>query len=152
MRWLVYVLIGIAAFSLGWCGRGGGRRTQTDTVTRTVTHTSVKVDTLVIVRPLPYACYVTRDSIVFDSCTHAKETAEYRDSTYRAWVSGVSPRLDSIEVYPRTIYRREYVYRDVIKREKRKRFGIGLSAGYGFSRDGFSPFVGVGVSYNLWNF
>lgn len=68
----------------------------------------------------------------------------YRDSLYTAYVSGYRAKLDSIEVYGRT--------RTVTIRETpgRKRFGLGLQVGYGMAGNKVSPFVGVGVSYNLF--
>lgn len=68
----------------------------------------------------------------------------YRDSLYTAYVSGYRAKLDSIEVYGRT--------RDITIREtpRRKRFGLGLQVGYGMVGSKASPFVGVGVSYNLF--
>ena len=71
---------------------------------------------------------------------------EYSDSTYHAWVSGFLPSLDSIAVYQKT----KYITTTI--REKPKRFGVGVQAGYGFGKNGFSPYVGVGVSYNLISF
>ena len=64
----------------------------------------------------------------------------YKDSLYTAYVSGYRAKLDSIEVYSktRTVFVRE--------RAKRKRFGLGVQAGYGFSGNKVSPYVGVGVS------
>lgn len=35
------------------------------------------------------------------------------------------------------------------KAQKRKPWGVGVMAGYGAGKDGLSPFVGVGLSYNL---
>lgn len=35
-------------------------------------------------------------------------------------------------------------------RAKRKRFGLGVQAGYGFPGNKVSPYVGIGVSCNLW--
>lgn len=71
----------------------------------------------------------------------------YADSMYRAYVSGYRPRLDSIFVYPRTSYITTTV------KEKPKRWGIGLQAGYGYSPgNGMSPYIGIGVSYNLFSF
>ncbi len=69
---------------------------------------------------------------------------EYGDSTYRAWVSGVDPRLDSIKVYPR----REVV---TIKYEP-KRWHIGPTVGYGITPRGVQPYVGVSVTYSLISF
>jgi hypothetical protein len=68
----------------------------------------------------------------------------YKDSLYTAYVSGYRAKLDSIEVYSktRTVFIRE--------RAKRKRFGLGVQAGYGFSGNKTSLYIGVGVSCNLW--
>ena len=65
---------------------------------------------------------------------------EYRTDSYRVWVSGYRPSLDSIWVYPERIY---------IK-EKARRWGIGLSAGYGIGKGGIFPYIGVGVYYRIW--
>lgn len=71
----------------------------------------------------------------------------YADSTYSAYVSGpIDPRLDSIVIYPRTIMIRE--------RENKppNRWGIGVVAGYGYTRHGFSPYLGAGVTYSIITF
>lgn len=73
---------------------------------------------------------------------------EYSDSNYRAWVSGYKPRLDSIEIYSR----REMVTITRTAIQKPKRWGIGISAGYGFGKNGWGPYIGVGINYNLWGF
>lgn len=68
----------------------------------------------------------------------------YEDSTYKAYVSGYLPRLDSIHIYnkERTITIRQQSYR-------RQIFGVGIQAGYGYTIHGFSPYIGAGVSINL---
>lgn len=70
----------------------------------------------------------------------------YADSTYKAWVSGYNPRLDSIRVYRQTIVttKTETVV-------KKRRIGIGVQAGYGygFRYGGIEPYVGLGVSWNF---
>ena len=68
----------------------------------------------------------------------------YGDSTFTAYVSGFQPSLDSIFLYPRT--------QVVTVREKPRRWSLGVGAGYGLTPRGFQPFVGVSVSYTLWNF
>ena len=65
---------------------------------------------------------------------------EYQSESYRAWVSGYKPSLDSIWVYPEKI----------IIREKPRRYGIGVIAGYGIGRNGLSPYVGVGGYWRVW--
>ena len=33
---------------------------------------------------------------------------------------------------------------------KPRRWGLGITAGYGFGKDGFSPAVIAGISYRIW--
>lgn len=72
----------------------------------------------------------------------------YADSTYSAWVSGYDPCLDSIQVYPRT----EVVTITQKIEAKPKRWGIGVQGGIGYGKGGFSPYIGVGIQYNLIRF
>lgn len=65
---------------------------------------------------------------------------EYSTDNYRAWVSGYKPSLDSVWVYPEKI----------IIREKPRRWGIGVIAGYGIGKNGLSPYVGVGGYWRVW--
>lgn len=77
-----------------------------------------------------------------------REVKVYGDSTYTAQVSGYRPALDWIEIYPQ----REVVTRNIFV-YSRKRWGIGLQAGYGaYINAGqvrFAPYVGVGISYDI---
>lgn len=153
MKALLYVLIGIACFALGWFTRPGGKAVyDTDTIqSPPIVVTRTRVDTLMMPFPQPYIAWLTGDTIEVDGCRHAKEQKVYTDdSTYTAWVSGVRPSLDSIRTYSRTRYVDRYIYRDVISKEKSKRFGIGLSAGYGVGKHGLSPVVAVTVNWNLF--
>lgn len=154
MRYLPYLLIAALAFSLGWCSRSPTKAyiRNSDTVTSVHVVTKVDVDTQYILFPVPYLAWIDNsDTIhVSDTCWHLREYKEYRDSSYYAKVSGVAPRLDEIRVYPKTIYETKYVYRDIVS--KPKRWGIGLSFGYGIGRNGFSPVIAVTANYNLWQF
>lgn len=68
----------------------------------------------------------------------------YETDDYRAYVSGYQPSLDSLLFkQPTQIVR--------IK-EKPKRWGIGVQVGYGFTPQGAQPYIGVGISYNLFRF
>lgn len=73
---------------------------------------------------------------------------KYSDTTYTAWVSGFRPALDSIYVHPR----REVVTVTNTVRNKPKRWGVGVHAGYGVTPHGFQPYIGVGVNYSILNF
>lgn len=68
----------------------------------------------------------------------------YEDSTYKAWVSGYEPQLDSIFVYQKTQVINNYI------REKPKRWGIGLQIGYGCIGKELHPYIGIGVNYNIF--
>lgn len=73
---------------------------------------------------------------------------EFAGEHYRAWVSGVTPWLDSIEI------EKEIVERVITKEKppaKPKRWSLGVSGGvtYDFAHARPAPYVGVGVNYNL---
>lgn len=153
MKCLLYILIAALAFCLGWCSRSPTKDNirTIDTVTSVHVVAKVDVDTQYILSPQPYIAWIDNsDTIhVSDTCCHLREYREYQDSNYYAKVSGVQPRLDELWVYPKTIYETQYIYRDIVC--KPKRWGIGLSAGYGVGRNGLSPVLAVTVNYNLWN-
>jgi hypothetical protein len=67
----------------------------------------------------------------------------YEDSTYKAWVSGYNPNIDSIFVYQKTTVVNHYF------KDKEKRFGLGIQCGYGLNNNKMQPYIGIGVSYNL---
>lgn len=75
----------------------------------------------------------------------------YEDSTYTAYVSGYRASLDSL------IFRmpREITTITNTHYQKPKRWSIGIQVGYGMTLKGtpqFAPYVGIGVSYNLFSF
>lgn len=152
MKYLPSILIAVLAFCLGWCSRSPTKSKSgiADTITSVHVVTKVDVDTQYILFPVPYLAWIDNsDTIhVSDTCWHLREYKEYSDSSYYAKVSGVAPRLDEIRVYPKTVT--QYVYRDRIVSNTKKRWGFGLSAGYGIGRNGLSPVLAVTVNYNLW--
>lgn len=93
---------------------------------------------------------VTEFEVVHDAAfvQLPREQVEYRDTSYRAVVSGFRPRLEELE-----IYQKERVV--TIQTEKvvtvpdRRRWGVGVQAGYGITPAGFQPYLGVGVSFDL---
>lgn len=132
------------------------RRQSTDGIRRD-TVTTVRVDTFRDTVPVPVyervvdsfpvivRIPVSGDTIRDTTIIYLPITQKvYRDSLYTAYVSGYRARLDSIEVYSRT--------RTVTIREtpKRKRWGLGVQVGYGATGNKTSSYVGVGVSYNLF--
>nr|WP_308547715.1 hypothetical protein [uncultured Parabacteroides sp.] len=67
---------------------------------------------------------------------------EYLTDDYHAWVSGYNPSLDSIDVFQKTVY--------ITEKVKARRWGIGITAGYGIGKHGLSPYVGIGGYYKIW--
>lgn len=128
------------------------------TVYDTVTYRKpVAVDSVVIryvAAKMPVAS--TQDSVIrleepHDSADVAVPITQkvYRDTAYTAWVSGYMPSLDSISIRQSTHYVTGYVP------AKRKRWGVGVHAGYGVTAERnprFAPYIGIGITYNLFNF
>lgn len=125
-----------------------------DRPARIVTVTVTKIDTLTIYEPIPYfieidtqrPILIFKDSLVFigDSLILAREIKHYKDSTYEARVSGFKPSLDFIKVYQKTITN------TVTHTIKPRDWGIGASVGYGITKDGLTPYIGVGFYYRIW--
>ena len=72
---------------------------------------------------------------------------EYEGDGYHAWISGYEPKMDSIFVFPH--------YETVTIRmpsRSGKRWGLGFTAGYGYTPKGLQPYVGISLNYNLLNF
>lgn len=151
MKYLPYILIIALAFTSGWYFQASIKEIpKYDTIqSKPIIVTKVKVDTLYLLSPLPYLAWIDNTDTIYvsDSCWHLREYKEYQDSNYYAKISGISPRLDEIRIYPRMIYETQYIYRDVV--HKPKRWGLGLSAGYGVGKDGFTPVLAVTVNYNI---
>lgn len=116
--------------------------------TETKVNTVVKVETLLISPPMaPLLTIRLTDTMrIGDTVVH-REQAYYEDSLYRAWVSGYRPRLDSLQIFPRTVY--QTVTNDVYHTiaSKKKRWGLSLQVGYGYPGGWYT---GVGISYDLW--
>lgn len=74
----------------------------------------------------------------------------YQDSTYQAWVSGYDPALDSIRIFqPVTTITRTITNTEV--RYKTKHWGLGIQAGMGVTPTKIEPYIGIGVSYNIFS-
>lgn len=113
-----------------------------------------RIDT--IVQVLPQAVKIVRDTVkITDTISIAgqtffQEVKEYQDSTYYARVSGINAFLEEIRVYPRITTK--YITQTEIVREKPKKWGLGVQGGYTIGKDGFYPYLGIGISYNFIQF
>ena len=164
-RLIIYLLSALVAGALlfGW----GYRRGAASVGIRP----EVRIDTVFYERPQPYGfseqlvtvnvprlLFAPADTVVrvVEVASGADSvqmeipvrTLEYRDSTYYARVSGpvigtLSPRLEWIETYNRTITRTV---------TKRRRFAVTAGVGVGYTPQGFQPTIGVQAGVVLWNF
>lgn len=123
-----------------------------DTI-KVVTHDTIKIDSPVEVYKYikqKEFVYVTDTLAIHDTINkiiHLPRTyAVYKDSTYRAVVSGVEPRLDSMAVYQKVITQ---TITKTIEVKKPTRWGLGVQIGGGVVKDKVRPYLGVGVSYNI---
>ena len=156
MERVKYILLGLITGIVicllnGWasCHR------TTDKEVITITDTLVLTDTIIKFQPKPYKVTII-DTIYLPQQpqkpqkpqidTLIRQEVIYKDSTYMAVVGGIEPYLKSIEIYPKTIYVNNNTTTTI---KVRSRFGLGVQVGYGLSRNGLQPYVGVGVQYNL---
>lgn len=137
----------------------GRRAVRTPEPERIVQTDTLRIrDTMLVEKPVPVEVRVVdtmlvavTDTIRLSDTVYLRiprEIKQYEDSLFRAQVSGYRPSLDWIEVYPQTT-----VVAKTISVESRKRWGLGLQAGYGAYVAGgqvkLSPYIGVGVSFNI---
>ena len=129
-------------------------------------HVNVKVDTLYVrdtmrvetpviheVRTVDTMYLsVTEFEVVHDTAfvQLPREEVEYRDSSYRAVVSGFRPRLEELDIYQKERIITIETTRTVKKEPSR--WALSVSGGYGVSAKGLTPYIGVGISYNLYTF
>ena len=103
---------------------------QLDSVYMPVTDTLWKHDTLYV--------YLEREQI------------QWQDSLCRVYASGINPQVDSVTHFVQeTIITREIPVPVKVK----SRWGLGIQVGYGAGINGkqvyLTPYVGVGISYNI---
>ena len=75
-----------------------------------------------------------------------QESIVWQDDRCIVYAHGINPQVDSVTHFSSDAV----VTRTVTGRPKR--WGIGVSAGYGMSKDGLSPYIGLGISYNIIRF
>lgn len=105
-------------------------KTQLDSVYMPVTDTLWEHDTLYV--------YLEREQI------------QWQDSLCRVYASGINPQVDSVTHFVQeTIITREISVPVKVK----SRWGLGIQVGYGAGVNGkqvyLTPYVGVGISYNI---
>ena len=127
-----------------------------DTVEIVKVDSFIKKDTVTKWYPKPVeikvrdTIYLSTDSVKTegDSILLPRETKTYEDSTYKAVVSGYKPSLDTLMVFPNTIYITTEKVREI---EKKDRFSWGLQLGVGYGLVHRKPdiYVGIGGQINF---
>ena len=121
-----------------------------------------KVDTLVIRDTMMYykPIYVDRvkldsvlvpvlDTMMIHDTTYVyleREKVTWRDSLCEVYASGIMASVDSVRHF------QEYKYITIetqVPLKVKSHWGLGVNAGYGVGKGGLTPYVGVGISYNL---
>lgn len=168
MKKLPWILVMILAVALAFSVHTNVRLTNYSNV---YTDTTTFVDTIKYYKPVPKDSvvikykYVTIPTQSKDTAENKTETPEiqivesttdsttisipitqnkYENEEYCAWISGYNARLDSIFVFPRTTTITK------IQNVKPGRWSFGIQAGIGVYGNKLSPYVGLGISYNLF--
>lgn len=148
MKWLpwIIVILLVLALAFSWSRKA---TPETKVIRDTVTVIDTFIDSV------PRTCLIRFDHwdtvyfplLVNDSDLTGSipfvipiEKKEYRTDHYRAIVSGYKPSLDLVEIYSKT--------QTITVTPKKKRWGLGLQAGYGYPGGWY---IGAGISYNLIN-
>ncbi len=148
LPWILIVLLAVACVAVWFRPH---EQPPAEVRIETRIRTIVKTDTLLISAPMAvFWRFVPDDTTRIGDTLLQRKQVVYSDSLYRAVVSGyVDPRLDSMVVYPKTVYQTvtNDIYHPVAIKSKKKRWGFGLQAGYGYPG---GLFVGIGVTYNIF--
>lgn len=147
-RFIIVVVLFIATFFLGRHTHKVEPIEVERVVYDTIVHEKVRIDTMWRTRvEKVYLTEVRRDTVMVRD-TILVEVPIYtyvaQDSLYRVEAEGFNVRFNRIEVYPRTVYRTQ---EKVVKTSDK--WGLGVQVGYGVSKQGLSPYIGIGVSYNI---
>jgi hypothetical protein len=132
--------------------------------TVTTTKVTTRVDTLRDTTKVPKPHYISKvvirhdtiklSKVVNDSVPYEKDSIiyipitqkTYSNSNYKGYVSGYDSKLDSLYLYKNNTVKTN----TVTVTKKSNKWGLGISAGYGISKTGLSPYIGIGVTYNLF--
>lgn len=158
VKWWLYPVALLVAFAIGCMT---GRRTAGNapiSCDKVIVKEVIVRDTITQLKPIERVVricdtipveVVVRDTIK-EVVFLPRTTKVYEDSLYRAEISGYEPSLDRIDIYrsDRIIYKDRTTYVP-----QRRRWSLGVGIGYGVGMNGGrivgTPYVGIGVYYNL---
>ncbi|RHJ83011.1 DUF6808 domain-containing protein [Parabacteroides sp. AM08-6] len=115
----------------------------TDTLIKPIPEPSYIVDIGEVEIPYPVVIYRNGDTVREHDTIYIPipiTRKVYETGDYRAVISGFMPNLDTMAIYQK----KEIIY------QKNRRWGLGITVGYGIGRNGLSPYLGVGAYYRIW--
>lgn len=75
-----------------------------------------------------------------------RQQVTWEDSLARVYASGINPHVDSVIHFTQGLI----ITKEIpVIQVKKTHWGIGVQAGVGAWKDGLTPYVGLGVSYNI---
>lgn len=137
-------------------------KTTVDTVYITDTIYQPKLDSIEVTKYVTKYLPSVPDTITLDSIIRDTFLVEVPISLYRldtllpndakvnAELQGFQVEMNSLEVeYPK-------ITETIVQKSKPKRWGVGINAGYGIGANDnkiyASPYIGIGISYNIFSF
>ena len=91
---------------------------------------------------VPVPEYIERNDTIY--AVLEREQVVWEDSLARIYASGINPQVDSV-----FHYRTEKVINHIIPVKTNPKWGIGIQGGVGVGKGEITPYVGVGVQYNI---
>lgn len=148
---LLLLLLGLAstAFLLGRATKDCAGETIVERVdTLVIRDTIVSYKPISVTKRVVDTAYVYVPEVIVRNDTvwavMEREQVAWEDSLARVYASGIQPKVDSV-----IHYREQMTITKEIPVKVQSRWGIGVQGGVGVGKDGLTPYVGVGVSYNL---
>lgn len=144
------------SFLIGYTiGRCCHRKLPTEPI-KTKVDTLVIRDTITQIQPVSVEKRVIYKQLVMVTDTLSlhdtlyvyldREQVVWQDSLSVVYASGILPQVDSVKHFRES---RIITIENTIPVKIRSRWGLGVQAGMGAGKNGLTPYVGVGVSYNL---
>ena len=90
-----------------------------------------------------------KDTIVIRDSVYIymdREKITWRDSLCEVYASGIMTSVDSVRHF------QEYKYITIetqVPVKVKRHWGLGVNAGYGVGQGGLTPYIGIGISYNI---
>jgi len=117
---------------------------------------AVQVDTAARMLLIDYdSAVASRDTLIGTQVAQitALEDARRADADYYAVeVRALEEQVNTLGAFWREAAAERDQAQVKVQLEKRKRFGVGVHAGYGASQQGLTPVISVGINYNIFKF